>query len=197
MRQLIYMVVTAAALGLATPVSGPAQELEGADEYGEAREAASLDSLFEDLGKERHPAGGRRIARQIWRIWADSGSATIDLLMEWSEKAIRDKKYATASDLLDQVTVLRPGFAEGYNRRATLNFLQDNYGESLADIERTLQLEPRHFGALSGLAEIMQRSEQDEQALRTWYRLLEIYPADERAQKAVIELEEKLSGQGI
>jgi tetratricopeptide (TPR) repeat protein len=171
-------------------------ELEGADEFGPARDAATLDSLFADLKHEPRSAAGRRIARQIWQIWLDSGSDTINLLMEWSAEAVEKKKYATASDLLDQVTVLKPDYAEGWNRRATLLFLMADYGRSLSDIERTLRLEPRHFGALTGLAEIFQKSGQESRALEAWYRILEIYPANERAQKAVIELEEELSGQG-
>lgn len=160
------------------------------------RPAATLDQLFTDLSHQTREAAAGRIARQIWSNWSDSGSDTINLLMEWAAKAIREKKYPLAEDLLTQVTVLAPEFAEGWNRRATLYFVTDDYGRSLRDIERTLQLEPRHFGALSGLGVILTRSGSDRKALETWYKVLAIYPANRNAQKAVLTLEEKLAGRG-
>ena len=160
-------------------------------------DSQQLDELFTALSSETKLPGARRIARDIWRIWTESDSDTINLLMEWTSKAIREEKYALAQDLLTQVTTLQPDYVEGWNRRATLNYLVADYGRSLSDIERTLQLEPRHFGALIGLASILQKTQQDERALETWYSVLKIYPANERAQEAVIELEEKLAGEGI
>lgn len=114
--------------------------------------------------------------------------------MAWAATAMRSKNYAKAEDLLDQVVVLNPEFAEGWNRRATLYFTKLDYSRSLADIEKTLALEPRHFGALSGLAVIMQRLNRNQDALKAWYRVLEIYPANKAAQDAVIALEEELAG---
>lgn len=167
---------------------------------GQAAESDStqrLNELLDQLAAEPRQAGARRIARQVWQIWGQSGSDTVDLLMEWSSQAMRKEDYATANDLLDYVITLKPDYAEGWNRRATVFFLQDDYGRSLADIERTLQLEPRHFGALAGLGAILQKTNQDRQALETWYRILEIYPANKQAQKAVIDLEEEFAGEGI
>lgn len=167
---------------------------------GQAAESSSekrLDELFDKLGSEPKKAGARRIAQQVWQIWSESGSDTINLLMGWTSEAIRKKDFATASDLLDHVITLKPDYVEGWNRRATVYFLQSDFGRSLSDIERTLQLEPRHFGALAGLGAILQKTDQDRQALKTWYRILEIYPANEQAQKAVIDLEEEFAGEGI
>ena len=93
-----------------------------------------------------------------------------------------------------QVTVLAPDYAEGWNRRATLYFQKSDLSRSIADIETTLSLEPRHFGALSGLAVILNRLDRKQEALDTWYKVLEIYPANQTAQKAVIDLEEELAG---
>ena len=104
------------------------------------------------------------------------------------------KDFSKAQDLLDHVIVIAPDYAEGWNRRATLYYTIDDFGKSLADIETTLALEPRHFGALSGLAAIMQRIGREEEALEAWYKVLEIYPANKQAQEAVIQLEEALAG---
>lgn len=154
----------------------------------------TLDRLFQQLKKDPKTSSAGATARMIWREWTASGSKSIDLLMAWAAKAMRNKEFAKAEDLLDQVTVLKPEFSEGWNRRATLHFYKLDYSRSLGDIEKTLALEPRHFGALSGLAAIMQRLDRDEDALKAWYRVLEIYPANKSAQDAVIKLEEALAG---
>ena len=154
----------------------------------------TLDRLFEQLKKDPKKSSASATARMIWREWTASGSKSIDLLMSWAARAMRDQEFAKAEDLLDQVIVLNPEYSEGWNRRATLYFTKLDYGRSLADIEKTLALEPRHFGALSGLAVIMQRLDRNEDALKAWYRVLEIYPANKAAQDAVIALEEELAG---
>ena len=117
--------------------------------------------------------------------------------MNWAITAMRRNDYGKAQDLLDQVVVLAPEYAEGWNRRATLYYTMQDFGRSIADIETTLALEPRHFGALSGLAAIMQRTGNDKVALKTWYKVLEIYPANPQAQESVIRLEEKLADSRI
>ncbi len=154
----------------------------------------TLDRLFLQLKKDPKEASSSATARMIWREWTASGNKSIDLLMAWAATAMRRQDFSKAEDLLDQVIVLNPEFAEGWNRRATLYFNKLDYSRSIADIEKTLTLEPRHFGALSGLAAIMQRLDRDEDALKAWYRVLEIYPANKNAQNAVIALEEKLAG---
>ena len=155
---------------------------------------ATLDRLFEQLKKDPKKSSASATARMIWREWTASGSKSIDLLMSWAARAMRDEDYAKAEDLLDQVIVLKPEYSEAWNRRATLYFTKLDYSRSLADIEKTLVLEPRHFGALSGLAVIMQRLDRNKDALKAWYRVLEIYPANKAAQDAVIALEEELAG---
>jgi len=170
---------------------------EGDAVTGDESDADRLDDLFAKLKTESRAASAGRIARQIVGIWNESGSDTINLLMQWSAEAIGRQQYATAQDLLEQVTTLKPEYAEGWNRRATLYYMMSDYGRSLSDIETTLRLEPRHFGALSGLAAIFQKTSKDRQALDTWYRVLSIYPANRQAQKTVEELEETLAGQGI
>ena len=157
----------------------------------------SLDELFSRLKLEGDTQKAKFIERAIWQRWAQSGSETIDLLMNWSAAAMKEKKWAAAFDLLDQVVVLAPHYAEGWNRRATLNFLRAQYSRSIHDIEQVLKLETRHFGAMAGLGNILQRLDNDKRALVMWKNVLEVYPANKNAQKSVRLLEEKLSGQGI
>ncbi|TIT03240.1 hypothetical protein [Mesorhizobium sp.] len=158
---------------------------------------ARLDQLFVDLKRERNERAAERIAARISNEWVQSGSASIDLMMQWSQKAIEDKKFDVALDFLDQVVTLQPAYAEGWNRRATVHFMMNNFGKSMADIDRTLQLEPRHFGALSGLAQIMAVTGHKESALEAWQRVLGIYPMMRSAQDQVGTLSEELAGEGI
>lgn len=156
-----------------------------------------LDKLFTDLKRERNEKAAERIAGNIWNEWSQSGSASIDLMMQWSQKAIENQKFDVALDFLDQVVTLQPSYAEGWNRRATVHFMMKNYGKSMSDIDHTLQLEPRHFGALSGLAQIMALTGHKQSALEAWQKVLVIYPMMRSAQDQVATLSEELAGEGI
>jgi tetratricopeptide (TPR) repeat protein len=156
-----------------------------------------LARLFSELKRERNEQAATHISQRIWQEWSQSGSASIDLMMQWSQKAIEMKKFDVALDFLDQVVTLEPTYAEGWNRRATVHYMMKNYGKSMADIDRTLQLEPRHFGALSGLAQIMLDTGRKEAALRAWQRVLDIYPMLRNAQDQVSTISEELAGESI
>ncbi|MER8371255.1 hypothetical protein [Mesorhizobium sp. M1406] len=158
---------------------------------------ARLDRLFNDLKRERNEKVAERIAGEIWNEWSQSGSASIDLMMQWSQKAVEGQKFDVALDFLDQVVTLQPTYAEGWNRRATVHFMMKNYGKSMSDIDHTLQLEPRHFGALSGLAQIMALTGHKQSALEAWQKVLAIYPMMRSAQDQVGTLSEELAGEGI
>lgn len=153
-----------------------------------------IDNLFAQLKRQRDPDTAKGIANQIAMEWNDSGSATVNLLMQWAETAIGEKRNAAAFDFLDQVTLLKPDYVEGWNRRATLHYALGNTRKSMSDINRVLALEPRHFGALAGMAAIMSESEHEALALKAWERYLEIYPADRNAQEQMNTISEKLAG---
>ena len=99
--------------------------------------------------------------------------------------------------LLDHIVILAPEFAEGWNKRATVHFLNKDYGKSIADIRHTLALQPRHFGALAGLGLILRDLEEHEQALEAFKAALAVNPHLESAQKMASELEEQLGGDPI
>lgn len=156
-----------------------------------------LDNLFAELKRAGNEHVAQRISARIMEEWSHSGSATIDLLMQWAGEAMEREDYAAALDFLDQVVTLAPDYAEGWNRRATLHFAMDNYAKSMSDIARTLRLEPRHFGALGGMATIFQNTGREEAALRAYERLLEVYPMMRSAQTEVGELIDDLTGESI
>ncbi|WP_206452833.1 tetratricopeptide repeat protein [Aurantimonas marina] len=181
--------------------SAPIAESEPADEPdGRAADetpAEERERLFAELRKEPSDSKARRIASRIERLWRNSGSATVDLLMLRAAEAMAKEKNAAAFDVLDQALVLDPGYAEAWNRRATLNFTAGAWGKSLADIEQTLTREPRHWGALMGLAMILERTGRKDKALETYLRVLAVYPALKSAQDAAGRLSEELVGPAI
>ncbi|MBP2550084.1 tetratricopeptide (TPR) repeat protein [Neorhizobium galegae] len=155
---------------------------------------ATQQTLFDALKRERDADKARSIAQQIAANWHQSGSATIDLLMQWASKAATDKNNSAALDFLDQVTVLQPDYAEAWNRRATLHYTMGDLRKSMADINQVLKQEPRYFPAIAGMATILTDSGEDALALKAWERYLAIYPADRDAQENMQKLSEKLAG---
>lgn len=182
-------------LGIAQAAEPPGETRVPGSEPAAAR--PTLDDLFRDLKRSGNEAAASRIADRIRREWTQSGSRSIDLLMQWAATAMQARKFDAALDFLDQVVTLSPGYAEGWNRRATVHFMMNDYALSMADIDRTLRLEPRHFGALAGMAQILQRSGSKERALEAYERVLDVYPMMRDAQDEVGTLADELAGEGI
>lgn len=159
------------------------------DETPEAR----LDRLFGALANAEGDAADR-IADEITSIWARSGSPSMDLLLSRARKATGEKSYDKARAHVSALTRLAPDFAEGWNASATLYFIQENYWQSVEHIQKTLELEPRHFGALAGLALILERTDRDAAALRTWEKVKALFPGMERAQEAIDRLKPEVDG---
>ena len=158
----------------------------------------SEDQLFARLAAVDGPSPqAKRLEAEILRRFHHSGSETADLLFARALEAMSAQEHALCLDLLDEVILLRPDFAEAWNKRATVYFLQRDYGNSLADIRKTLALEPRHFGALAGLGMILETLGRDEEALRALQRALDLNPQLESVRESVDSLEKKLSGRAI
>ena len=164
--------------------TGPASRSFGPVQPIPETQKARLDKLFVELKRATSEADAGLVADQIRAEWRNSGSATIDLMMQWVADAEKKQNFAAALDFLDQVTVLAPDYAEGWNQRATVHFVMHDYARSMADIERTLALEPRHFGALAGLGAILQARGKKALALKAYERLLAVYPMLRQAQDA-------------
>ncbi len=195
MKILLHRALLTAVLAVASPAFAQTAGQAPSNETGQ--KLSALDQLFFDLKRERNERAAERISQKIWAEWFKSGSASIDLMMTWSQEAVKEKKYNVALDFLDQIVTLQPDYAEGWNRRATLHFMMNNYGKSVADIKRTLALEPRHFGALSGWGMILKNTGQKELALKAFTQALEIYPMMRSAQNEVAELTDELAGDDI
>jgi tetratricopeptide (TPR) repeat protein len=156
-----------------------------------------LAELYTHLAKTHDATEAAPIAETIEGLWLQSGSDTIGVLMGRSTKAINEQKNDLALQLLDAVVELAPDYAEGWNRRAYVYFLQNNYEGAVGDLRRALALEPNHFKALEGLARILRDTGQKKSALEAYKQILKINPYQEGAKGAVDELSVEVEGQGI
>lgn len=165
-----------------------------------AARAARLDELFERLAQvdaDGADDGADKVEAEIRRIWNRSGSDSMDLLLLRGRDALEDQDLVLALQHFGALTDHDPGFAEGWNMRATAFYLRGDLGQALADIEHVLALEPRHYGALTGLAVILEQLGRDADALKAWREAARINPHIEQAQEAIDRLSIEVDGRGI
>lgn len=162
-----------------------------------AERAKNLDFLFGALKAAPDEASAKHVEARIWAIWLQTPSDTAALLMARSKAAVDAQQIDVAIKLLDSIIKLRPDYIEAWNRRATLYYMQNDYGRSLADIQQVLSREPRHFGALAGLGMIMQEVGDEKRALEAYRKALAINPHLEKIPEQVKALTEKVEGRDI
>ena len=156
-----------------------------------------LDALFETLRSSSEEQKLLEVEAEIWEIWYESGSDEVDELMLEAAELVRGGNLGAAEDIYSRVIDRLPGFSEGWNRRATVRFYQRDYEGSLADIESTLRLEPRHFGAIWGLGMILGTQHEFEKAIQAFERLLEIKPNARDAQPRIELLKQEMARQSV
>ena len=156
-----------------------------------------LDTLFSELRDASNPAEINRLENRILDVWRETKSDSIDLLMNRAIVALAEKEFDTALLHFNDVVELAPDYAEGWNRRATLLFVLERYSESIVDIERTVALEPRHFGAWSGLGKIFLELGNNTNALRAYRQALAANPHLTEISDLVKKLEKEAEGRGI
>ncbi|HEX6102744.1 MAG TPA: tetratricopeptide repeat protein [Alphaproteobacteria bacterium] len=156
-----------------------------------------LPALFERLKAAETLEAAQPIEAEIWTIWAQSENDDVNLLMGIGVNAMAREDYATALELFDKMVEVAPEFAEGWNKRATVLYLMGEIERSRADVEKVLELEPRHFGALSGLGLLYMAEGEAEKALEAFRRALAVNPTMPGPQQWVEELKERVEGQPI
>ena len=152
-----------------------------------------LDELFIQL-KESDPEDYHEIEREIVEIWTHSGSAAMDLLLKRGHDAIAEQDFPKAIEHLSALIDHAPDFAEGWNARATVYYLTDEYALSIADIRQVLVLNPRHFGALNGLGIILEDIGNPEAAYKAYRMAFEIHPYLENVNEALSALGQVIDG---
>ncbi len=135
-----------------------------------------LEALFARLKTAPDARAAREVEAAIWQIWIQSDDEVIGMLMAQGQAAMTRSDLRAALGKFDQIVKIAPGFAEGWNKRATVLYLLGDFPRSLDDIARTLKLEPRHFGALSGRGLVWIELEDMNLALESFEAALEVHP---------------------
>jgi tetratricopeptide (TPR) repeat protein len=137
-----------------------------------------LNNLFNQLGKTDNSKSAALLEKKIWSIWNvhPTNNKLTDRL-EFATELMQDGDYNYALIVFDNIIVTDPKWSEAWNKRATVYFLMSQFINSLNDIDKVLNLEPRHFGALSGQARIFIKLKKYEMAIKSIERALEFYPS--------------------
>lgn len=154
--------------------------------------AQELDRLFERLQAAETMQAAERIEVRIWRHWFKAPTPEAQDRMDEGVRALAEQRYRAAVDHFTAAIEIAPDFAEAWNRRATTYYLMGRYTDSLADIRRVLELEPRHFGALAGRGLCLKKLRRPEAALKAFESALEIHPHMEKVQLEAIRLRHEL-----
>lgn len=158
---------------------------------------ARLDRLFEQLAAAEDPVVARILEQRIWAIWGEIDDADSQTLLERGSVAMANNNYGEALASFDELVEREPDFAEGWNKRATLYWILGDNDASVRDIERTLTLEPRHFGALSGFGLILMAEGRNAAALGSFQAALALNPFLPAARHHILLLQQELGGEPL
>jgi tetratricopeptide (TPR) repeat protein len=150
--------------------------------------ADQLDRLFGELHQTSATQPPDKIVADIWALWARNDSATAELLLRQSVAAMNMHDLDAAEKMLIQLIEVYPEYAEAWNKRATLYYMEGRYDASLIDIEHVLDLEPRHFGALAGKSMILRAQGKNREAIAVMRETLSINPHMDSVAQAIKEL---------
>ncbi len=172
------------ALGLSGAVAGPSPQ-------------QPVDKLFAQLKTAETAEDAKPLEAQILASFQRSGSPSIDLLMTRADAALAVGKKDVARHLFDEITVIAPRFAEGWHRRALLQQDAGEDGAALVSLQKTVELNPRHFEAMTQLGEMLEDFGQKQEALKLYRRAIALDPLFEGLQRHIDGLSRDVEGQGI
>ena len=158
---------------------------------------AVLNTLFDKLAHAKSAPEARGIESAIFSVWMESDSPSVDLLMGRGVDALQSGEFDRALFYFNEVTSLAPDYVEGWDKRASVYILKDDYASALKDIERLLKIEPRHFGAMGALAIILEDLGDKKGALDLYRRALKVDPWLDGAVDAEKALAVDVEGRGI
>ena len=160
-----------------------------------------LDSLFDQLKTNDHNSA-LYIEKKIWKIWSThpsndrKGFRLTDMLAQ-GELLIIKKDFIKAIEIFSLIISIDSSWAEAWNKRATAFYLSGKYEDSIRDLEKVLQLEPRHYGALSGFGLNQIELKNYKAALRSYQEAQKIYPTMKAAKKMIPIIKRLISDQKI
>jgi tetratricopeptide (TPR) repeat protein len=153
-----------------------------------------LAGLFEQLRQAQTPREALLLESAVWQIWSEIEDDDVAFLYRRGVEAMSADRPDDALGFFTEVTKRAPDFAEGWNKRATVLFIMGEYAGSVVDVERTVALEPHHFGALSGLGLINLQLGREAAALKAFEAALKVHPYLSGARQRIKELRDKLGG---
>jgi tetratricopeptide (TPR) repeat protein len=182
------IVVVVAALG-GLPALGQSQPVPR--NLAQDERTRALDALFRGLKGARGDEEAEVLVARIWEVWTRSGRADVDSLIEEGIAFLSVRQLGAAYDSFTKAIEAEPGFAEAWNKRATVLYLLHQHEQSLSDIEKVLALEPRHFGALAGRGMIHAQAGRWKEALDAYYQALSVNPFLKERAIIIPELERR------
>lgn len=159
-----------------------------------ASEKDKATALLHDLAEAEDARTADRLERQLFQEWAKSGSASVDLLLKRGQDALEVDDVEAALDHLTALTDHAPEFAEGWHALALAYFRLQMFGPAADALERTLALNPRHFGALRGLGAIFEQVDKPMLAYDAYSRVLSLRPHESDVIEAMKRLEGRIEG---
>jgi tetratricopeptide (TPR) repeat protein len=202
----VLMVAMAAGNGVSEPVSQSIVLLQRGH-TAERREAVGILARLGDqravgplaaaLKNDADPFVRQGAEQALWQIWHRSGDDAVDALLQEGMEAMQRGVYQAAIDIFTRVIEVAPDFAEGYNKRATTYYLMQRYEESIADCERTIALNPHHFGALSGAGLCYLSQRNLAKALEFFERAVVVNPNMPQIQQYIEEIRRLLRDQSL
>ena len=156
-----------------------------------------LDKLFLEL-KKNIPSLSSRIAKQIWTLWSTHPSdQKLTSLLDEGSRLVQDRQLKRAINVFTEAIELDPSWAEAWNKRATVYYMIGEFQKSQDDIDKVLELEERHFGALAGQGMVNIKLKNYDKAKRSYQKAQEIYPALESPKVMIEQIEELIKRQSI
>jgi tetratricopeptide (TPR) repeat protein len=179
--------VRAALIAIALLLSG------GSFAFADQNDPA-LDTLFARLRVTKSAVEAEQIQGLIWKLWMETDDDDLGRLMRQGINHMNQGRLDQALIVFGTMVSRAPNFAEGWNKKATVEYMMGDYKASMADVDRTLRLEPRHFGALAGLGLIQMELGDLKAALRAFERAIEVNPHLDGPRARIRELRRKVEG---
>jgi tetratricopeptide (TPR) repeat protein len=158
---------------------------------------AELDKLFVELKKDI-PSLSSGIAQQIWMLWSTHPTdQKLTSLLDEGSRLVQDQKLNRAIDVFSEAIELDPSWAEAWNKRATVFYMVGKFQKSQNDIDKVLELEERHFGALAGQGMVNIKLKNYDKAKKSYQKAQEIYPSMKSSELMIEQIEELIKRQSI
>ena len=156
-----------------------------------------LDKLFLEL-KKNIPSKSSNIEQQIWLLWSTHPSdEKLTSMLDEGSRLVQDQKLLRAISVFTEAIELDPSWAEAWTKRATVLYMIGEFQKSQNDIDKVLELEKRHFGALAGQGLVNIQLQNYEKAIKSYQMAEEIYPGMKSPKLMIKRIEELLKSQSI